>query len=148
MKNYRLFALGKLKMWIGAEVFFLYSGLSMVAIGIVSFCIGADFGSLIFGVPFFLFLFVAALIMLCKDGKALSRTKKAGKDSSAVLKMGKFIRAKVYGIYQAMEVEVDGQTIFVTPKIPSWSYTEYYRVNREQIPLLFSKGDYYILEER
>lgn len=147
MKSYEIFAIRKLKMWIGAEVFLIVSTLFLIGLDIAIVGISQEYRNLYFA-AIFLVLLVLFFIIFFKDTKSYSLCKKAKKDKNAVLKTGKFIRAVGFGFYQTIEVEVDGEKIEVTPKIPSWSYNDYYRVNHDEVALMLSDGKYFLLEEK
>lgn len=147
MKSYEIFAIRKLKMWIGAEVFLIVSTLFLIGLDIAIVGISQEYRNLYFA-AIFLVLLVLFFIIFFKDAKSYSLCKKTKKDKNAVLKTGKFIRAVGFGFYQTIEVEVDGEKIEVTPKIPSWSYNDYYRVNHDEVALMLSDGKYFLLEEK
>ena len=147
MKSYEIFAIYKLKMWITVEVVLIVMTLSLIGLDIAIVGISQEYRNLFF-TAVFLVLLVLLFIIFYKDTKSYSLCKKAKKDKNAVLKKGKFIRAVGFGFYQTIEVEVDGEKIEVTPKIPSWSYNDYYRVNHDEVALMLSDGKYFLLEER
>lgn len=147
MKSYEIFAIRKLKMWIGAEVFLIVSTLFLIGLDIAIVGISQEYRNLYFA-AIFLVLLVLFFIIFFKDTKSYSLCKKTKKDKNAVLKTGKFIRAVGFGFYQTIEVEVDGEKIEVAPKIPSWSYNDYYRVNHDEVALMLSNGKYFLLEEK
>ena len=147
MKSYEIFAIYKLKMWIAVEVLLIVSTLSLIGLDIAIVGISQEYRNLYFA-AIFLVLLVLFFIIFFKYTKSYSLCKKAKKDKNAVLKKGKFIRAVGLGFYQTIEVEVDGEKIEVTPKIPSWSYNDYYRVNHDEVALMLSDGKYFLLEEK
>ena len=141
MKSYEIFAIYKLKMWITVEVLmmliFLFGGCTTVIIAGIS----SEYRAL-FSLPVDIAVVVFAAVIFFKDTKSYSLCKKAMKDKNAILKKGTFIGAIT------IEVEVDGEKIEVTPKIPSWSYNDYYRVNHDEVALMLSDGKYFLLEEK
>lgn len=147
MKSYEIFAIYKLKMWIAVEVLmmliFLFGGCTTVIIAGIS----SEYRAL-FSLPVDIAVVVFAAVIFFKDTKSYSLCKKAKKDKNAILKKGTFIGAIKSGLYQTIEVEVDGEKIEVTPKIPSWSYNDYYRVNHDEVALMLSDGKYFLLEEK
>ena len=147
MKSYEIFAIYKLKMWIAVEVFLIVSTLSLIGLDIAIVGISQEYRNLYFA-AIFLVLLVLFFIIFFKDTKSYSLCKKAMKDKNAILKKGTFIGAIKSGLYQTIEVEVDGEKIEVTPKIPSWSYNDYYRVNHDEVALMLSDGKYFLLEEK
>ena len=147
MKSYEIFAIYKLKMWIAVAVFLIVSTLSLIGLDIAIVGISQEYRNLYFA-AIFLVLLVLFFIIFFKDTKSYSLCKKAMKDKNAILKKGTFIGAIKSGLYQTIEVEVDGEKIEVTPKIPSWSYNDYYRVNHDEVALMLSDGKYFLLEEK
>lgn len=147
MKSYDIFAVYKLKMWIAAEVLmklmFLFGGCITVFIARISL----EY-RVLFSLPVDIAVVIFAAVIFFKDTKSYSLCKKAMKDKNAVLKTGTFVKAKKCGFYQTLEVEVDGEKIEVTPKIPSWSYNDYYRVHHDEVALMLSDGKHFLLEEK
>ncbi len=143
-----MFAIEKLQMWIPIEILVVFVCISSIVTDVVLALLEERLWRIFVGTPLMLALLVIAFIIFCKDCKSLSRAKKADKDRSAILVFGTFICAIHSGFYQTLEVEVNGQKVIVAPKIPSWSYSEYYRINHDQVALLLSNGEYYLAVEK